>query len=357
MLNRVTTLLAGLFLLSCDGGEKKDGLTLGAGAGGEDCALTFETLPNTEWLYLDVKPDKSEAPSHTKGRLKFVKDGDKLVAKYNVGSLSNIYDYVCETQGEELACKQRLGEGEVELWCKAFLANGEDCTLATFQKEAPELTEEDLKEGVKKAKAEQAQAKKANAEDRFKAKYNTLGAKLRGILYVKIEKRKCRVRVTDMYKTYYNKKWIEDSNPNGINPFVKNEMGELMFEDCTNPLDLVDLTSAEFPKDPANVKNITQHKPGTEVHYWYLSGDWQKPEENCTYTFDVWKDSKPHKQGQTPETVDVRGGKALRWHFSEKYDAPSAPGQAEVMTLVAKKACQGKDPVTEVSCNAVVIKP
>ncbi|MEL6344055.1 MAG: hypothetical protein AAFV53_13130 [Myxococcota bacterium] len=354
-MNRVLIVLAGLLTLGCDGGEKKDGLTLGAGAGADECALTFDGLDGSEWLYLDVNPaDKSEFTNHTKGRLKFVKEGGDLIAKYNVGSLSNVYDYICEEKGEELICRQRLTDAEVELWCRAFLANGQECSLANFQKEAPSITEDQIKEGVKKAKEGYATYEKNKTLDNFKLQYNNLGTKLMGIMYIKIETRKCRIRVTDMYKTYYNEKWIEDSNPNGINPFVKNEEGEMNFKNCDNPLDLVDLRSADYPSDPANVKNITRHPAGTEVHYWFLGGDYQKAEEGCEYSYTRWTNNKAPEKGLKPETAD---GGALRWHYAKKYEDVSKPGEAEVITLDITKTCSGKDPVNTVACNAVLITP
>ncbi|MFT4976114.1 MAG: hypothetical protein ACI8S6_002009 [Myxococcota bacterium] len=346
MLKHMLLLGAGaLALASCDGSS--EGITLGGEA--EGCTLSWETIAGTEWLFLKANPDKTEV-ADIKTRLRFVAKEGKTVAQYNVGSLSDFYDYPCEMVGEELICKQ---EPNVQSWCTAILANGKECTATTLRAEAPELTDEEIAEGKKLAEAEYAKYKGTPNEARFKAEYGNLGNKLRGVLYIKIDSRNCRLRVTDMYKFYYQGKWGEDSNPAGINPFVKNELGDLLWESCDNPLDLVDLRAATYPSDPANVRNMTQHPPGTEVHYWFLNTDWSKPAEGCTFGYDIWHNGKPSEQNQSPNNVDG----TLQWHYSRTFPDASAPGEAEVSTIVATKTCAGKEPETIVSCNALLVKP
>ena len=350
---RMAGLLGFAALLGCDGGDETPSLTVGAGGSGE-CSLALDGLADTEWLYLDTNPtDKSNFPN-IKTRLKFVQEGGNTIAKYNVGSLSDMYDYSCAVEGEELVCKQ---DANVMAWCQARLADGKECDAAWLKEQEPSLSDEDIAEGIKKANEDFKQYKGTPREAQYKATYNSMGNKLRGVLYIKIDTRKCRLRVQDMYRFYYNGQWGEDSNPAGINPFVKNEEGELLWEHCDNTLDLVDLASAEYPKDPANVRNVGKHEAGKEVHYWFLAADYLKPEEGCTYGYDVFKDNRPHKQGQKPEEVEVRGGKELRWHFAETYAEESKPGEAAVMTMLVNKTCTGKEPVKTVACNALLVAP
>jgi hypothetical protein len=346
MLKHMLWLGAGaLMLASCDGSE--GGMTLG-NTTAEGCTLSLDGIVGTEWLFLKADPDKTEVPD-IKTRLTFVQEDGKTVARYNVGSLSDFYDYPCEVVGEELICKQ---EPSVENWCMAILANGEECTAETLRAEAPDLTDEVIEEGRKAAEAEWAKHKGKPSEAQFKAMYGNMGNKLRGVLYIKIDQRNCRLRVTDMYKFYYQGRWGEDSNPAGINPFVKNEEGPLLWEHCDNPLDLVDLRSADYPRDPANVRNMGKHPAGTPVHYWFLSADWSKPAEGCTYSYDVWHNSKPVSQGQTPETVDG----ALRWHYSQTFATASPPGEAEVSVIAATRTCEGKEPERMLACNALLVE-
>jgi hypothetical protein len=349
---RMTGLLGLAALLGCDGGEDKPTLTVGSGGTGE-CGLSLDGLAGTEWLFLDTRPDKTDFPN-LKTRMKFVTQGDKLIAKYNVGSLSDMYDYTCTANGEELVCKQAAN---VTAWCQARLADGKECDAAWLKAQEESLTDEEIAEGIKAANADFAQYKGTPREAEYQRTYNSMGNKLRGVLYIKIDARKCRLRVQDMYRFYYNGQWGEDSNPAGINPFVKNEEGELLWEHCDNPRDLVDLATADYPSDPANVLNAGKHEAGKEVHYWFLSGDYLRPEEGCTYGYDLYQDYKPVGKDQKPEEVTVGANKELRWHFSRTYAEASKPGEAQIMTMVVNKTCSGKEPVKTVTCNALLVTP
>ena len=142
MLKHMLLLGAGaLALASCDGSD--EGMTLGGTD--QECALSWDSIAGTEWLFLKANPDKSEVPD-IKTRLKFTSEGGKTTARYNVGSLSDFYDYPCEVVGEELICKQKPN---VENWCTAILANGEECTAEALKKEEPSLTDKEIEEGKK----------------------------------------------------------------------------------------------------------------------------------------------------------------------------------------------------------------
>ena len=344
-------LLSGAALLGCDDGNKTPGQAAGSGAG--ECSLAMDGLADSEWLFLDTNPaDKTDFPN-IKTRMKFVTEGDKLIAKYNVGSLSDMYDYTCGVEGEELVCKQAAN---VTAWCQARLADGKECDAAWLRSQEVALTDEEIAEGIKAADADFKQYKGTPREAEYQRTYNSMGNKLRGVLYIKIDKRKCRLRVQDMYRFYYNGSWGEDSNPAGINPFVKNEEGPLLWEHCDNPRDLVDLKAAEYPTDPANVLNASKHEANTPVHYWFLSGDYLRPEEGCTYGYDLYDNSRPSDMGQKPEEVEVKKKKKeLRWHFSRTYTEASKPGEAAIITMVVNKTCTGKEPVKTVTCNALLV--
>ena len=89
-------------------------------------------------------------------------------------------------------------------------------------------------------------------------------------MYVKVNTRKCELRVTDNYVTVYNGKKIEDSNPNGTNAFVKNELGDLLWDHCTESSNLIALDTAEFPKDPQNAGHMGKWGVNQDVNFWYL---------------------------------------------------------------------------------------
>ena len=145
-----------------------------------------------------------------------------------------------------------------------------------------QIIADDIKANYDKYKAEGGPSWKS-----FELNNNNLGNKLQGIAYVKIDARACRLVVTDNYMTIYNAKRREDSNPAGTNPFVKNDQGELLWENCTNRNDLIALPSAEYPKDPKTVATQTRWGVGDSVNYWYLAGDVQGPIEGCSFSFDT----------------------------------------------------------------------
>src|SRR5687768_16761981 len=92
-----------LGLSACE--DKNPKITLGREAVGE-CSLSFDTLADTEWLFLKANPDKTEVPDPST-RLKFVSEGGAMKAKYNVGSVADMYTYDCERKESELVCKEK----------------------------------------------------------------------------------------------------------------------------------------------------------------------------------------------------------------------------------------------------------
>ena len=52
--------LLGLGTVACE--EKNSGFTVGKAEGDAGCQLTYDQLPDSEWLFLRAQPDKSEGP-------------------------------------------------------------------------------------------------------------------------------------------------------------------------------------------------------------------------------------------------------------------------------------------------------
>jgi hypothetical protein len=334
--------------LGCE--EKPSKITIGGKPKAvEGCTLSFDTLHDTEWLFLRANPDKTETPDHHT-RMKFQSEGGALKVKYNVGSISGMYDYNCNKNGEELLC---LEEPKVKDWCQALVAGGAQCTPEALRGIDPNLTDEQIAKGSAEAEEVMKKYRDTPDWDKFKFQNNNLGNKLQGILYVKIDPRSCRLRVTDNYATIYNGKKVEDSNPAGTNPFVKNEQGELLWRTCDNAVDLVSLEGAEYPADPGNTQHVGRHTVGKEVHTWLLHEPARVPKEGCTYTFDTWIDGKPAQKGLVPELVDVKGGKELRWHFAHTFAEPTAQ---VVQVLIAEQDCGGTRSTLVSACNALQVQ-
>ncbi len=352
----VIGLVSILGMVACE--EQSSGFTVGDEKDPSACDLTLDTLDGTEWVFLKANPDKTETPEHFT-RLKFKTEGGKTSAKYNVGSASDMYDYNCEKAGEEFICRE---DPKVKDWCQALVSGGAECTPETLKGIDPTITDEQVKKGMEEAEAVMKKYRDTPDWEKFKFQNNNLGNKLQGLLYVKVDKRNCRVRVTDNYITIYNGKKVEDSNPAGTNPFVKNEMGELLWEGCTNSADLVATAEPGFPENPEQVQHLARHASGKEITMFYLNNDVRLSEEGCTYGYDVWKDGKPFAKDQTPEVVDgKKGEKELRWKISYSPTEPTAADRAalgEVFHLDYKATCtgEGKESKEGVACAAILVQ-
>ena len=330
------------------------------------CDLKVETLSGTEWVLLRSEAGKPDSPD-AMSRIKFYTEAGKLSAKYNVASLSDMYDYKCAmdeaTPGDDgapvvkgMTCKQ---EPVLDDWCRTLIVNGKKCSLRMIQKLDPTYTDEAaVKKSATAMTKEFAAKKKGDKKDfaRYKFDYNNLGNKLQGILYVKIDSKNCRLKVTDNYMTMFNGERKEDSNPNGTNPFVKNSFGELSWEDC-NTTQLFDTELAEYPENPEKVQLTKVHAVGKTVHYWLLHEPLRYEEEGCSYSYDLYLNAKKHKSEQKPDILEVKGKKEHRWHFSETFDkATEGPLRPNVFTMQITSKCAGKPDKITTACNQVQIQ-
>ena len=348
-----------LTLLACGEEEKKVSKA-------ETCSLSLDSIEGSEWLYLKEEVGKESRPDF-KSRLKFYKEGGNLKAKYTVGSFADMYEYNCNKKTnaegkEEIICKS---PPDYEQWCETMIVNNKKCSLKMFQKLDDTIVDSDeLKKGVEKAISNHKAAKEKGGSPFmvYQNQHNSLMNKLQGVLYASVDKEKCLFKVTDHYITYNNGKKLEDSNPNSTNTFVKNEAGELLWEDCDTP-QLFDTKMAEFPEKPEEVQFVLEHEKGSDIHFWLLYADLRYVEEGCTYSYDIFHNYQKIQSGLTPETVEISGKKELRWGYSQKFDKvsskdmfnPSVKKSVDVIMMRTKKSCDGKDTVVT-ACNNVSIK-
>jgi hypothetical protein len=347
----VASVLTTLALGGCE--DKKEGLTVGA-TGKDGCELSVDGLSGSEWVIERINPDKSTTPDHS-ARIKFITEDGQLKAKYNVQSVADMYTYRCEkTKEDKITCREKP---RVKDFCQALEAGGAKCDTATLKGLLPDASDKELEEGIKTGMEVVNKYKDKPEWPQFVAQNNNLGNKLRGVLYIKADSKRCQLRVTDNYMTIYNGKKVEDSNPVGTNPFVKNEVGELLWEHCENRNDFLPLSAGTFPEDPANVRPEPQQTMGKPVHFWYLASDALAPTEGCTHKYDLWLDGKSLAKGQAPKEVDDgKGGKRLEWHYEHTFSEPSPNALGNVVTAVVNTSCQGKEPVKKVACAALLVK-
>jgi len=346
--------LAILLSAGCD--STKEGVTVGSKSVA-GCDLSLDALSGTEWVYLDTTPDGDKA-NPVLGRLQFHTDGGKLKAKYNARSKSSMYDYHCVSKGKEVHCKEKAMPQD---WCRALLAGGGKCDVPTLLQIDPDLDPAEAAKGVTAGTAEFTEAKKklkGKAWKDFMLGNNNLGNKLQARIYIKANKRKCQLRISDFYMTIYNGRSIEDSNPNGTNAFVKNDMGDLLWENCdgTQSKNFVARPEPGFPKNPAKIGHLARYPVGKTAHFTYLGLDGQTPAEGCSFSFDIWQDGRPVAKDLQPGTTTVRHkGRKLQvaaWMWDKKFEQASGP-QGEVVAMVRHQTCGGVKKSVGTACVAV----
>ncbi|MEC7949174.1 MAG: hypothetical protein VX265_16510, partial [Myxococcota bacterium] len=99
----VLGLVALLSLSGCE--EKSSKMTLGGSQGVDGCDLALDNLAGKDFVFLELKPDRSEVPTH-RSRVRFFEEEGTLKAKYNVGSVADMYTYECRESsgGDKLIC-------------------------------------------------------------------------------------------------------------------------------------------------------------------------------------------------------------------------------------------------------------
>jgi hypothetical protein len=350
VLPRFSVALAALLMVSaCE--EKPSKLAVGT-APAAACDLKVDGRAGSEWVIKKINPDKTEVPDHS-ARIQFFDEGGVLKAKYNVMSVAAMYTYTCEVTPNGLTCREPAKPKD---YCQALVAGKAECTPEALKAIASDLTDEQIATGIKEANEVIAKFKGGPDWAKFEFNNNNLGNKLRGLLYVKVNDRECNLRVTDNYMTIYNGKRIEDSNPVGVNAFVKNTLGELLWEDCKDTTSLVPLAAEGFPADPAKAQPVVLHAPGSTVHYYVLAADLQTAAPECSYTYQTWLGGKPLAKDLKPTEVDGPAGKRLEWHVSHTFEDASATGDGEVLAIDLTKTCAGKEPERKLLCSQIMVK-
>jgi hypothetical protein len=342
-----------LSLAACGGGEKVDALAVEKGT------ATLDTLAGSEWVYLDEKLERGEVGStktlDPSARMKIYAEGDKIRALYNVKSLGDMYDYDCEKREKDLKCVQRLDQDFVYNVYASMVTQGKDCDAATIKALSPETTDEVIAAGIKQAQEDLAKLQKNEKQfSTFKREHNYLGNKLQFLFYVSVNDNG-KVKVEDMYKTFYQGRWQEDFNPVSRNEFVKAPNG-LFWGDCED-YDLYSRAEAGFPaslrKSPSNCRYDARCNfgIGDTVHYGFYTqnGKGLESKEGCAYTMDVAYDGKILAEGQTAQTVQYKGKTLVSWTYSHSVDAAGSHPFAMVMHT----SCAGEEAKSFTSCARV----
>lgn len=319
------------------------------------CDLTVDTLQGKAFVMSEAQPG-AEDKLNPLARLTFVDEGGKTQAKYTAMSLGDIYTYDCEKQTrkdgkEELKCSEKARPQD---WCEALLAWDAACSPKKMKKFGATQSDEELKKLVATAKKNKRAAEKnedPNVYKRWKARRASLANKLQGNLYAKVDEKKCRLRIDDLYWTLYKGEKREDSNPVGTNPFVKADE-PWMFEHCDNQADLWDLETDAFPTEA--LTSLPKHEVGKPIYFYHTGKVGAEAEEGCTYSVDTYAGWLPKNKSIKAEPKEGR----VMWRAEHSYtdaDVREINGKKiGIFHMTRYKECGGKKEKIDTACRATV---
>jgi hypothetical protein len=196
-----------------------------------------------------------------------------------------------------------------------------------------------------------------------------LGWKLEGMVYVRLDEKRCRLKVSDMYVTYVEGKRIEDFNMGGQSAYLiseetrysmvtcpparkrekpeENRQGELIAWEKAEPDPNRD---ESYPRGPKG----TMVPDGKPVHWMWIDPEMNEKtaEEGCTYNLDVYFDDLPVESLQ--DVAVTPGKKWTYWSFEMTHDVIEKPTFIEIHR---HKVCGAEDTTIEAVCNVVITEP
>lgn len=275
-----------------------------------ECGVSNRKLAGSQWVMWEAMPDGSNR-ANPRARMKFYKEEGLLKVDYSVGSPYEMHTYECIVGPQEVRCAE---EPKLFDWCLALEAWQDGACNAQKLREIAgdmELEGKDIAKAQADVSAEMKLATEKFKDDprmmqQYKMSKNFLGNKLQGLLSVRVREEKCQLIVNDQYMTLHNGKRIVDSNPVGTNPFVKDEGGEWLWENCKEGTKFLALGQETAPTDEELQRIDAKRQFGTSdtVYYHYIGLKNVEAEEGCTYSADEWVQWQPGDKGMQMEVVD-----------------------------------------------------
>ena len=246
--------------------------------------------------------------------------------------------------------------------------------LPLTQKYTYELEEvRELPSGEKEAyyHADLAKFHNFNPEEleKQKKKNENPGWKIEGMLYVRVDDKRCRLQVSDMYATFLKGERVEDFNPGGQSPYVPSEESRYSMVDCppnynrdkpeTNRQGELIPWNKEEP-DPTRDQPYPYTAQGARVpvgepvNWMYIDialNEKNKPED-CTYYLDAYFDDLPVESAQNVAVTP--GVRATYWRFQMTHEALT---EKEIIEIHRHKVCGGKDEIIDAVCHVVETEP
>lgn len=299
------------------------------------CDLKVDALAGTSWVNMKPQaagPDQVNAAA----RVRFRDEGGKVAADYTAGSLNNVYQYNCSSDGKILTCVEQ-GE-HAEGFCRASAANSPDykCNVADVV----------AKTGLPQDKVEAAAKKvdeaygKLKPEDREKAKVedNSPNNKIRGKFLAAVSPANCGLTIQDKYQTLYNGQLAEYENVLGTARFSKADQ-DYTWLNCTE-------SDSSWSPDGSD-QHQQDHAPGT-IKFSAILQKEQKGAPDCSYSADIYKDWLSF-QKDVPAEADPKMGPRFNTSI------PFTDKGKHVVYFDRYKTCGGKKESIGVSCVLVMV--
>jgi len=296
----------------------------------EECSIDLHNLSGM-FIAQKASPDRGEYLDKDFRMQFYEKDGKKMLTHTG----GRVFPQLPLTEKYEYEFSKWVDEGETEA---LFTANF-----------VQDFEEKELEE-----------RKKTNKD---------LGWKLEGMLYIRVDQKRCRLKVSDMYATYVEGKRIEDFNVGGQSSYLiteetrysmvncpparkrekpeENRQGELIAWEKAEPDPNRDQS---FPRGPKG----TMVPEGKPVHWMWIDAEMNEKtaEEGCTYNFDVYYDDLPVDSLQ--DVAVTPGKKWTYWAFEMTHETIEKPTFIEIHR---HKVCGGVDTTIEGVCNVVITEP
>lgn len=317
-----------------------------------ECALDLDNLAGTTWVMNEALQDGSTSPN-PQARGFFYEEEGELKLKYTIKSALEVFEYSCKRREDQLICRD---ENNILGWCAALEGHElGSCTKSRLRDlGAKRETDEELLEAMRQAKEAAEQAASAGQGEAFSAVNNNLGNKLQGVVYINVQEG-CRMVFIDNYRTLYNGRWVEDSNPVGTNPFVQAE-GDYLMETCTDVGSVVATTTAERPTARPEP---TKHPIGQQLYYHYAGTESAQAAEGCTYELEAYAQWQQFEQRAVTAGEDGNLNWLVNYTWSDldqlKRVDPVNP--SSILTVVRYKTCAGGErELIDTQCSVAVFE-
>lgn len=300
------------------------------------CPLALDKLDGTAWLWLRPQPQGPDKPQ-PQTRMKFRMAEGKLKVDYTASSLSEVYPYSCEMNAKGTIATCVEDDVHAKEWSRAWGATHDGKIDTAALSAATGLPAAEFDKVQKDIEKELAQLKGAERTETFKS-YNSPNNKIRGKILVAVDKSKCMLTVQDKYIAMVDSRPNEFENPVGTAKFQESKE-DWLFQACK------DVEAANTVV--ADGATAHTYPAGTYEFTSTLALD-EKPDANCTYTANIWKDWLALTPNLAPDDP-----KKVKWSIKVPLDQKGP----HVISFERFKTCGGAAPEKAgISCAKIHIE-